>query len=587
MDDRTTSDLFAQSPILAWLPDETLFSLASRLNALWGANDAGRTAMLLFGGRRAGTQHDLPGHLGELERRTQGKLGAAADIALARTSLVFYRRFLSPQLEQRIVGEMCLGQVRHLKYRLGLLTSRFRAHHPLKACAACMEEDRERHGWAYWHVAHQHPGVWACSIHGEPLRESILKSTGVQRFGWCLPALDQLRVVIGSETSARTREQMATVRLAELINAMVADMASGRIDQTRLHMLYQRRLHERALMRSGRFLWSDLSQAFLAYAATLRVIPEMRAFAETPREVEGQLSRLLRTPRSGMHPLWHLVLIDWLFDGYQDFVDHWRNVAESGVEILATEHRGETRAESDPRRAHLLQLLRDEAASIRSAAAAVGVDTSTAMAWAASAGIEIRRRGKLLTAERRTFLETQLRKGVDKVDAAKGAGVSVATVTRTLLTTPGLHEHWQDAREERIRLKHRQTWRRLCARHMGAGTKILRGMGIATYAWLYRNDRDWLRQHTPERQPQGSRGVSAAVWHERDTRLQQAIQQAALQFARDRECKRIYLWMLYQVVPDLRPMLSRLEHLPLTKRSIEQALAWRGPTVFSSSLPFA
>lgn len=179
MDDRTTSDLFAQSPILAWLPDETLFSLVSRLNALWGANDAGRTAMLLFGSRHAGGQHDLPGHLGEFERRSQGRLGSAADIALARTSLAFYRRFLSAQLEQGIVDEMCLGQAPHLKYRLGLLTSRFRAHHPLKACPACMEEGRERHGWAYWHVAHQHPGVWACLIHGEPLRESILKSTGV------------------------------------------------------------------------------------------------------------------------------------------------------------------------------------------------------------------------------------------------------------------------------------------------------------------------------------------------------------------------------------------------------------------------
>lgn len=587
MDARPAKDLFAQSPILGWLPDETLFSLASRLHSLWGANDAGRTAVMLFGGRRAGTQHDLPGHLAEFERRTQGQLGAATEIARNRSSLAFYRRFLSEQLEHKVIREMCLGDVRHLKYRLGLLTSRFRAHHPLKACPACMEEDRERHGWAYWHVTHQHPGVWACLIHGEPLRESILKSTGVQRFGWCLPASDQLRVVIGSETSVHTPEQTATVRLAELINAIAADVASGRIDQTRLYMLYRRRLHERALMRSGRFLWSDISQAFLAYAATLRVIPEMRAFAETPREVERQLGRLLRPPRSGMHPLWHLVLIDWLFGGYQDFVDHWTTVAQSGVEILATEHLGETSTEPDPRRTHFLQLVRDKAASVRAAAAVVGVDTSTAMAWAASADIEIRRRGKVLTAERRALLEAQLRKGVDKVEAAKGAGVSVATVTRTLLTTPGLHGHWQEAREDRARLKHRQTWRRLCANHMGAGTKILRGMAMATYAWLYRNDRDWLRQHAPERQSQGSRGVSPAVWHERDVRLRQAIQQAALQFARDRECKRIYLWMLYQVVPDLRPMLSRLDHLPLTKRSIEEALAWRGPTVFTSSLPFA
>src|SRR5690606_26653952 len=186
--------------------------------------------------------------------------------------------------------------------------------------------------------------------------------------------------------------------------------------------------------------------------------------------------------------------------------------------------------------------------------------------WAASAGIEIRRRAKVLTSERRNRLEMSLRDGSDKVDAAKAAGVSVATVTRTLLTTPGLHERWQEVRERRMRSSHRQIWRRLCVRHAGAGTKILRGMSPATYAWLYRNDRDWLREHTPGRQSTASRGISSSVWRERDTRLHHAIQEAALLLARGKGCKRIHLWMLYQAVPDLRPMLSRLDQLPLTKR---------------------
>lgn len=586
MDSTPDPDLFAQSPILTWLPDETLFSLVSRLDSLWGAGDPRRTAQMLFGGRRAGVHHDLPGSLHEFERRTQGRLGSATEVALTKTSLTFYRRFLSEQFEQKIVAEMSHGGVSHLKYRLGLLTSRFRAHHPLKACLSCVEEDCERHGWAYWHVNHQHPGVWWCSEHRESLRESVLKSTGVQRFGWCLPASEKLRAVIDSEPSPRTLEGEAVERFARLINAVVVDIAAGRIDVARLHSLYQRRLHERALMRSGRFLWSDICQSFLAHAAALRVIPEMRAFGLTPQELKGQLDRLLRPPRSGTHPLWHLVLIDWLFDDYQNFIVEWRKVGSARLESLASEHPVKASGNADPRRAKLLELIDINATSMRAAAAAVGVDTSTAMAWAASAGVVTRRRSKVLTSERRAFLESKLRDGADKADAAKAVRVSVATVTRTLLTTPGLHDRWEAARERHARSKHRQIWRMLCARHADAGTKIVRSMATATYAWLYRNDRDWLRQHSPERQTKRSLGVSPAVWHERDARLQLAIQQAALHLARDKGCKRIYLWMLYQAVPDLRPMLSRLAHLPLTKRCIEHALAWRGPAVFTSSLPF-
>lgn len=587
MGSRSTSNLFTQHPILAWLPDETLFSLVSRLHALWGSSNARRTAELLFGGGRAGTQHDLPGWLGEFERRTQGQLGAATVIARNRTSLAFYSRFLNEHIEQRIVEEICRGEVRHLKYRLGLLTSRFRAHHPLKACSVCMVEDRERDGWAYWHVNHQHPGVWTCSAHGDLLLESILKSTGVQRFGWCLPKLDQLRVVIEPARFSRKSNSTSIERFARLIESMVVDTANGRIDQGRLHVLYQSRLRERGLMRSGRFLWSDINQEFLAHIADLRAIPEMRAFGAMPREIEGQLGRLLRPPRSGMHPLWHLVLIDWLFDDYQDFAHCWKALSgRCDAEEVVDQSPDETQSETDPRRAKLLDLIHGQSVSMRAAANVVGVDTATAMAWAASAGIEIRRRAKVLTSERRNRLEMSLRDGSDKVDAAKAAGVSVATVTRTLLTTPGLHERWQEVRERRMRSSHRQIWRRLCVRHAGAGTKILRGMSPATYAWLYRNDRDWLREHTPGRQSTASRGISSSVWRERDTRLHHAIQEAALLLARGKGCKRIHLWMLYQAVPDLRPMLSRLNQLPLTKRCIEQALAWRGPAVFTSSLPF-
>lgn len=269
------ADLFADSPALRWLPDETLFSLVSRLHALWGASDAGRTALALFGGRRAGIQHDFPGYLREFERRTAGHLGSAAEIARSKTSLAFYRRFIRESLEQKIVHEMCLGDVRHLKYRLGILTSRFRAHHPLKACPTCMAEDLERHGWAYWHVAHQHPGVWVCLSHQGLLRESVLKSTGVQRFGWSLPRLEELRGVVGEEKIWGTSGLSGIKRFAQLIQSLVSDVSAGRIDLMRLYPLYQSRLNERGLMRGGRFRWSDISQEFLAHAIDLRGLPEL------------------------------------------------------------------------------------------------------------------------------------------------------------------------------------------------------------------------------------------------------------------------------------------------------------------------
>lgn len=108
-------------------------------------------------------------------------------LARERTLLSFYRHFMSERAEQAAMEDMVTGNIAHLKFRMGLLTSRFRANHPLKACVACMSRDVQEYGWTYWHTRHQLPGVWWCPDHGVFLRESRLKSPGVERFRWTLP----------------------------------------------------------------------------------------------------------------------------------------------------------------------------------------------------------------------------------------------------------------------------------------------------------------------------------------------------------------------------------------------------------------
>jgi hypothetical protein len=62
-----------------------------------------------------------------------------------------------------------------------LLTSRFRAHHPLKACEYCFVEDVRDHGWAYWHPQVQvTPRVW--SPRSVPLGHTVARPSRIGRF---------------------------------------------------------------------------------------------------------------------------------------------------------------------------------------------------------------------------------------------------------------------------------------------------------------------------------------------------------------------------------------------------------------------
>lgn len=150
--------------LVPWLEDETVFSLVSRLHKLWGYPLAGNTTQILFGHHQGGSQHDFPTRLTEFAQSTKGLLGSATNIVQKHTLYKYYRTFLDEPERQELADALYGHSLAHLKLRLGLLTSRLRANHPLKACPLCMQADVEQHGVAYWHLTHQYPGVWICPV---------------------------------------------------------------------------------------------------------------------------------------------------------------------------------------------------------------------------------------------------------------------------------------------------------------------------------------------------------------------------------------------------------------------------------------
>lgn len=210
-----TDKLFPEYQLLSWLPDETFFSLVSRHHQLWGHVTAAQTCQLMFGSARAGVHHDLPNSLGAFAQRTNVLLGDVDSIARERTLLNFYAAFAPPDETANAVACMSGASVAHLKLRLGILTSRFRANHPLKACPQCLEQDLRETGWAYWHLKHQFPGVWMCTAHQQPLLQSALKANGVERFQWLLPRLADLHSA--STQSPEAASCSVLLSLAELI----------------------------------------------------------------------------------------------------------------------------------------------------------------------------------------------------------------------------------------------------------------------------------------------------------------------------------------------------------------------------------
>lgn len=556
-------------PVLDWLPDETLYSLASRLHVLWGERSASATTSLLFDHDRTGAAHDFPSRLDHFSRQTHGLLGGAASIAADRTLLRFYRPFVAPAVANEIATGMRGESSAHLKYRLGVLTSRFRANHPLKACLACMKADRESSGWAHWHLQHQYPGVWICANHAQLLAVSTARSDGVGRFLWTLPRGEALASPCVSEPSADTLSRLS--RLSSCTTQIVHMNGVG-IERMRLgvkHHMAQRGW----VTPMGNVRLREAAESLLQFTSGLRAIPELACLPQNSLQAGEQLGRLIRGLRSGTHPLRYLVLVTWLHADSPDIMEHIANdeVARPSSPVNHV---------ADPDCASKIRSTRREAVALaqtglaaRAISRQLGVDTKTVIVWATQAGVSIKRRTKTLVPALRQRIESLLLEGLPAADVAERCGVSSSSVNVCLYSNPTLYNQVREGKNSIARSAAREHW--LLALLNSEGVTAARRSVPGAYAWLRRNDIEWLRvsaQNAPE--PASSKRDRSAPWQQRDATYCALIEAAVNELTAAHS--KVTLQGICKKVPALWPKLSKLGRLPDTQRILRSVSSRAG-----------
>lgn len=562
-------DRYWPFPVTSWLKDETLFSLCSRIHRVSGNIFANKTCQQLFQHPLAGSQHDFPARVDQFIEQSKGAYGDS-NAVINRTLLPYFLPWKSEALSKRAVARVRDTNVGPLKFLLGISTSRFRAHLPLKACNGCMSDDRQHYGVAYWHLMHQYPGVWVCLDHREPLREANVKATGVGRFLWYLPDEELLNPVPILEPS--TLE--ALLRFALLTHQSTTALRGGHIDAQRLAVVYAARLSTLTnTTNQNRLTRRALGTRYAMSVAPLRLIAELSALAANAEQGCSQLARIQRNLTSA-HPIRHLSLIQWLYADWADFWQHYSSTetfqpCPSANHILSRP-KPRSQPTSRPERQAFLTLLEQESTSISAAALLMGISTQTALTWATDAGITVKRRPKLIVSTVREKIIQGLAKGEDKQSIATELSLSIQSITRVLQTEIGLREVWREALMQRRTVEHREKWTIAVKQNPQASKKILRMIEPGTFAWLYRNDRDWLHEKQLAIPSIGSNNV-ALNWDARDTDLAHMVDQAVLQYALLHPGERVTLQRLYQALPELKRRLSQLGRLPLTQAAISAA----------------
>lgn len=466
--------------------------------------------------------------------------------------------------------------VAHLKYKLGLLTSRFGANHPLKACRACMTADVEQYGWAYWHAEHQFPGVWICPVHASPLHVLTLKHNGVERFSWQIPCASNLTEILGAPEA---RCQQVLHEFSRLVTELVGTgRDDGWLHAEKVQPTILRRMQDRGWVTlAGHVRLKEATKSYVAHCTHLQSLPEMARLSTHEDGGCAQINRLIRPLRSGIHPFRLLVAIHWLFADMGDFACHhgYQEVPPRPSFSATCQSESAVCRQLPPNhvKAQVLSLVQ-EGKSATAAAESVGVDVSTAMSWLSAAGLPVRRKPKALKNGKLLDVIRDLQQGTDRSVVAQSYEISLSTVDKILRTEVGLRAAWQLARQEHARSKARGEWLQVAYSEPDAGATHWRTKCPAAYGWLYRNDRNWLQQHAPAKavRVQASR-KTGVCWETRDRELAEAVRTASLKCTQFRTNKSsvIRVGQLCQAVPGLKSKMSLLAKLPLTKAAIDLA----------------
>jgi hypothetical protein len=489
------------------------------------------------------------------------ELGSSEGILRTRTLLPFYFPLRSATEVVEVVGQLRLDGIGGAKARLGIPASRFGAQHPLKACETCAREDLSNYGTGYWHLHHQFPGAIICLRHG-----SLLVRFEHTRFMyWRLPprASDFPAPIGPTDPSPLFRHiTEAAIFLASL-------PAGFHFDRESLASTYLAALGDRDLAEVGRNArLSRIADAYCHHVAPIRDLPGWAGLPVTRSAAQSQLRSLLAAEAS--HPLRHLLFITWLFGTWQSF---WRYYSSARrfqpvlkFDVIVPHANGASRADRKRAKCELTAMVRS-GMSVRKSAAAIGIDTSTAMAWLAQEGIATNRRPKSINPELRKRLVQDLRRGREKRWIASKYRLSIQSVTNVLRTEPGLHLAWIRIRALLECRRRRRKWISAIATESDPTLNSVQKAAPSTYAWLRRHDKDWLLNQATRLRKAMLSNNSTGKWQVLDDELGA---QLSLWLA-DREVARPTLGEVCNGLPTIAHWIKRLDRLPKTAAVLARA----------------
>lgn len=498
---------FKSAFALRLFPDETVGSVAARYHLLSCNVSTRRSLFEMFGCRGFAPNSSLPSRLAYFAgfvRGTDSPADAHA-VAASTTLLSYFTFFWCRDAAARLANEMVAAA--YPKASAGLLASTFGASDSLKYCGMCVIDDTKTFGVPYWHRVHQLPEVVICPRHMILLQERLRSADLLDRHALPLPPDERNSLPTPQVNPALLDMQLRFAKHS----AALLELDQHYINPGTLQLTYQSRLIEKHLAkRSGRIDQVALREELSQYHHNFEFLPHSECLRSGGSCESSWLERIVRKPRTRQHPVLHLLLVDFLFGGPENLMLHFRVPLEKRrPKALCVENYEEKQ---------IRHLLIERGLSLRAAAKQMGRTVAFVRVRAKALSLHFRQNPRQISDELEKQIFNCLWAGSSIAETALAAMVSAVSVYRIVQADPVLKAHIERRKLDANRSHRRERFAKACTSD-ACRVKTVGKVSPADYAWLMRNDRDWLKQFL-ESQQRGSSNHRARVdWSERDTIL--------------------------------------------------------------------
>jgi hypothetical protein len=312
-------------------PDEMLYSICARFGSRVAYPDAKSILQELFDSPTATVIIDLPNRLRKLAAGLPAGTSLTTNCLIDQhTLLPFYSAFIPPERVKQIRKNMggSSGPAAHMS--AGVMASRIPTLDFMRYCSVCIKEDEKKFREAFWHRLHQLPGVEVCPSHQVFLENSTVGFRQGRKLTQFIPAEQATRATPVRHVDIENRDHRALLQLARDAEWLLEHPSPG-TNLKSLYTHYLPMLVERGLaIYTGSIHVKKLLNEFSSYHSSEllgRLNCELRG---SNIEKSNWLLRLVRASKHAQHPLYHLLLTQFLGCTIEEFFQLRRELAPFG-----------------------------------------------------------------------------------------------------------------------------------------------------------------------------------------------------------------------------------------------------------------